>query len=304
MKRSIFLALALGVLLPAAAPAKLRVLTTTTDLKWLAEAVGGGLAAVESLSSGDQDLHFVEPRPSMVIKLRRADMIIRVGLDMDMWADSLVAAAKNSRLVYGASGYVDTSAGIERLQIPVGKVDAAMGDIHIYGNPHYWLDPANAAVVSKNIEEGLSRCDPVNAAVYAENRKKFLVVLDAKLKEWSARAAPLRGLKVVTYHNSWVYFTRRFGLELFGNIEPKPGLPPSPSHLEKLISMMKAERVPVIMVETYYPLAGPKMVAEKTGAKVVVVPSSAGGLPGVKGYLDVFDHVIDHLLEAVQGGSR
>jgi ABC-type Zn uptake system ZnuABC Zn-binding protein ZnuA len=307
MKRSLILTLALGLLLPAAAQARLRVVTTTTDLKWLAEAVGGDLVSAESLSSGDQDIHFVEPRPSMVVRLKRADVLVRAGLDLDMWADSLVAAARNGKVVYGAPGYVDTSVGVELLQVPAGKVDAAMGDIHIYGNPHYWLDPANAAVISKNIEEGLARGDPANAAVYAENRKKFLAELDAKLKEWSAKAAPLKGLKVVTYHNSWVYFARRFGLELFGNIEPKPGLPPSPSHLKKLISMMKAERVPAIMAEACFPLSGPRMVAEKTGARLLVVPSSVGGLPGVKTYFDVFDRVLEQLLEAkaaAQEGAR
>ena len=287
---------------PLAAQAGLRVVTTTTDLKWLVEAVGGDLVSVESLSSGGQDIHFVEPRPSMVVKLKRADVLVRTGLDLDMWADSLGAAARNGRVVYGAPGYVDTSVGIDLLQIPTGKVDAAMGDLHIYGNPHYWLDPANAAVIAKNIEDGLARVDPTGAAVYAENRRKFLAALDAKLKEWEKKAAPLKGLKVVTYHNSWVYFARRFGLELFGNIEPKPGLPPSPSHVNKLIAMMKEKGAGIIMAESYFPLKGARMVADKTGARLVVVPSSAGGLPGVRTYFDVFDQVLDALLDA-RGGK-
>jgi ABC-type Zn uptake system ZnuABC Zn-binding protein ZnuA len=307
MKRSLILAFALGLLLPAAAQARLRVVTTTTDLKWLTEAVGGDLVSAESLSSGDQDIHFVEPRPSMVVRLKRADVLVRTGLDLDMWADSLVAAARNGKVVYGAPGYVDTSVGIDLLQIPTGKVDAAMGDLHIYGNPHYWLDPANAAVIAKNIEDGLARVDPANAAVFAENRKKFLAALEAKLQEWEKKAAPLKGLRVVTYHNSWVYFARRFGLTIAGNIEPKPGLPPSPAHLERLIAMMKAQRVPAIMAEGCFPFSGPRMVAEKTGARLLVVPSSVGGLPGVKTYFDVFDRVLGQLLEAkaaVQEGAR
>ena len=299
MKRKFCCAALLGLMLPATAWAKLRVVTTTTDLKWLTEAVGGDLVDADSLSTGDQDIHFVEPRPSMVMKLKKANVLVRTGLDLDMWADSLVGAARNGKVVYGAPGYVDTSVGIELLQIPLGKVDAAMGDIHIYGNPHYWLDPANAAVITKNILDGLARIDPKNEAVFTENRKKFLAQLEAKLKQWAEKAAQLKGVKLVTYHNSWVYFAKRFNMELFGNIEPKPGLPPSPAHLERLISMMKEDRVPVIMVETYYPLNGPKMVAEKTGARIVIVPSSVGGLPGIKGYFDVFDYVLNHLVDAV-----
>lgn len=304
MKRSFILSFALGLLLPAAVQAKLRVVTTTTDLKWLVETVGGDLVSVESLSSGDQDLHFVEPRPSRVVKLKRADLLVRVGLDLDGWVESLAAAAKNDRVAPGGPGYVDASAGIEPLQVPTGKVDASMGDLHVYGNPHYWLDPANAAVITRNIADGLARVDPADAAAFAENRKKFLSVLDAKLKEWEKKAAPLRGLKVVTYHNSWVYFARRFGLTIAGNVEPKPGIPPSPAHLERLISLMKAQRVSAVMAEPFFPQGGPRMLSEKTGARLLVVPSSTGGVPGVKGYLDVFDFVLDRLLEAVPGGPR
>ncbi|MBI4676277.1 MAG: zinc ABC transporter substrate-binding protein [Elusimicrobia bacterium] len=306
MKRTSRLAALFCLLFPAAAWAKLRVAATTTDLEWLTEAVGGESVEVESLSTGDQDIHFVEPRPSMVMRLKRADVLVRTGLDLDMWADSLVAAARNGKVVYGAPGYVDASVGIELLQIPVGKVDAAMGDIHVFGNPHYWLDPANAAVITKNILDGLVRGDPKNEAAFTENRERFLAALDAKLKEWDLKAAGLKGLKLVTYHNSWVYFAKRFGVELFGNIEPKPGIPPSPSHLERLISMMKEDGVRVIMAETYYPVKGSKMVAEKTGAELVIVPSSVGGLPGIKGYFDVFDCVLNHLVDAVgvKGDAR
>ncbi|MFA5137700.1 MAG: metal ABC transporter substrate-binding protein [Elusimicrobiota bacterium] len=296
-KRLLFRLILAALLIPSAAWSKLRVVTTTTDLKWLTEQVGGERVAVESLSSGDQDLHFVEPRPSMALKLKQADVIIKIGLDQDMWADSLIAAARNAKIVYGATGYVDTSVGIERLQIPTSKVDAAMGDIHVFGNPHYWLDPANSAVISKNILDGLTRNSPKDAEVFAENQKRFLAALDAKLKEWDKKAAPLKGLKLVTYHNSWVYFAKRFNMELFGNIEPKPGLPPSPAHLGRLISAMKEGEARVIMAESFYPLKGPKMVAEKTGAKLIVVASSVGGLPEVKTYFDVFEQVLSRLLE-------
>jgi len=299
--RSLFLALAC-LLASSTAWAKLQVVTTTTDLKWLAEQVGGDLVEVESLSSGGQDLHFVEPRPSMVMKVKRADVLVRIGLDLDMWADSLVSASRNKKVVYGAPGYVDASVGVERLQIPTDKVDAGMGDLHVFGNPHYWLDPSNASIIADNILEGLVRAEPAKEAAFKENYWKLLRALTEKLKEWEKKAAPLKGVKVVTYHNSWVYFAKRFGLELFGNIEPKPGLPPSPSHVNKLIAMMKEKGAGIIMAESYFPLKGARMVADKTGARLVVVPSSAGGLPGVRTYFDVFDQVLDALLDA-RGGK-
>lgn len=302
MKRLI-LSLAFCLLSPFTAWAKLQVVTTTTDLKWLTEQVGGGLVSVESLSSGDQDLHFVEPRPSMVMKMKKADVFVKIGLDQDMWADSLVAASRNKKVVFGAPGYIDTSVGIERLQVPTNKVDAGMGDIHVFGNPHYWLDPANSAVVAKNILEGLIRNAPDEEAALRKNYTRFKTELDAKLKEWDAKAVPLKGLKLVTYHNSWVYFAKRFDMELFGNIEPKPGIPPSPAHLEKLISLMKSEGAKIIMAESFYPLKGPKMVAAKTGAKLIVVPSSVGGLPEIQSYFAVFDCVLTRLLEAQAGGK-
>ncbi len=277
------------------AAAALKVVAITSDLKYLVEKVGGERVSVASLSSGDQDLHVVEPKPSMVVKLRRADMLVRIGLDQDMWADSLIAASRNGKIVYGAPGYVDTSVGITVLQVPTGKVDASMGDIHVFGNPHYWLDPANSAIMARNIMEGLVRLDPAGRAFYAANLEAYKKELDAKLKEWREKMAPAKGMRVVTYHNSWIYFARAFGLEIVENIEPKPGIPPSPVHIEKVIGAIEKTGAKYILVESFYPLKGPEAIARRTGARVLVVPSSAGGLPGVRTYLDVFDFLVGKL---------
>ena len=297
MKKIILAALS-GLLLSGPAGAEVKVITASTDLKYICERIGGELVKVESMASGEQDLHMVEPRPSMVFKLKKADMVVRVGLDLDMWLDSLINAAKNGRLFYGQPGYVDASVGIPLLEKPEGKVDASMGDIHIYGNPHYWLDPANGKVMAKNILAGLKRAMPEHAARLDSNYAQFAQELDSRLDGWTRRMAPLKGLKIVTYHSSWPYFAARFGLDVAGHVEPKPGIPPSASHLDGLVKKMKAENIRVILTETYYPRKGPDFLAGKTGVRVVTAPVSAGGAGGIKTYFDVFDRVIEGLEKA------
>lgn len=276
----------------SAAQAQIKVITASTDLKYICEQVGGSEVKAESLAAGDQDLHMVEPRPSMVFKLKKADMVVRVGLDLDMWMDSLINAARNKALFYGAPGYVDASAGVPLLEKPEGKVDASMGDIHIYGNPHYWLDPANAKKVAQNIKAGLKRLRPEKAEFFEGNCSAFEREVDARLTGWERRMAPLKGLKVVTYHSSWPYFARRFGLEVVGHVEPKPGIPPTASHLDELVKLMKRDGVRVILSESYYPRKGPDFLAARTGAELVQAPVSTGGAKGVATYFDVFDTVI------------
>ncbi|OGS06660.1 MAG: hypothetical protein A2270_01415 [Elusimicrobia bacterium RIFOXYA12_FULL_51_18] len=300
MKKILLIAMGLAFC-AGPAGAELKVITASTDLKYICERIGGDLVKVESMASGSQDLHMVEPRPSMVFKLKKADMVVRVGLDLDMWLDSLINAAKNGRLFYGQLGYVDASAGVPLLEKPEGKVDASMGDIHIYGNPHYWLDPANAKVMARNILAGLKRAMPDQTAKFDANYAEFVKDTDTKLDEWTRRMAPLKGLKIITYHSSWPYFASRFGLMVAGHIEPKPGIPPSASHLDSLLKKMKAENIRVILTESYYPRKGPDFLAGKTGAAVVTAPVSVGGEDGVKTYFDVFDHVVAGLEKAVAG---
>ncbi|OGR41265.1 MAG: hypothetical protein A2X35_07690 [Elusimicrobia bacterium GWA2_61_42] len=298
MKKTLLTAAALA-LWACPARAELKVITASTDLKYICERIGGTEVKVESLASGSQDLHIVEPRPSMVFKLKKADMVVRVGLDLDMWLDSLVNAARNKNLFYGAKGYVDASAGVPLLEKPEGKVDASMGDIHIYGNPHYWLDPANAKIMAGNILAGLKRLAPEKAGEFDTNYAAFVKGTDEKLAGWDARMARLKGLKIITYHSSWPYFAKRFGLEVSGHVEPKPGIPPSAAHLGGLVIKMKAENIGIILTETYYLRKGPDFLAGKTGARVVTAPVSAGGAEGVKTYFDVFDRVIGGLEFAV-----
>lgn len=294
MKKTIIFAAALA-LGGGVARAEIKVITASADLKYICERIGGAEVRVESLASGAQDLHMVEPRPSMVFKLKKADLVVRVGLDLDMWMDSLINAAKNKALFYGAPGYVDASAGVPLLEKPEGKVDASMGDIHIYGNPHYWLDPANGRIMARNILAGLKRLAPEKAALFEYNHAEFIKELDARLAGWQARAAKLKGMKVVTYHGSWPYFAARFRLEVIGHVEPKPGIPPSAAHLDALVTKMKAEGARVILAESYYPRKGPEFLAARTGAAIVTAAVSAGGAQDVKTYFDVFDHALGAL---------
>ncbi len=297
--KKIFIAAALAFW-AGPARAEIKVVAASTDLKYICERVGGSAVKVESLAAGDQDLHMVEPRPSMVFKLKKADMVVRVGLDLDMWFDSLINAARNKDLFYGAKGYVDASAGVPLLEKPEGKIDASMGDIHIYGNPHYWLDPENAKIMARNILAGLKRLAPERAVEFEANCEAFCKETDERLAGWAARAAGLGGLKVVTYHSSWPYFARRFGLDVIGHVEPKPGIPPSASHLEALVKKMQAERAKVILAETYYPRKGPEFLSSRTGAAVVAAAVSAGGAKNVKTYFEVFDRALEALEAAAK----
>ncbi|HOW27149.1 MAG TPA: metal ABC transporter substrate-binding protein [Elusimicrobiota bacterium] len=276
----------------------LRVVTTSEDLASIVRAVGGDAVSVASLSSGEQDLHLVEPRPSMVMKLKNADVLVKVGMDIDMWVDALISSARNERIFYGAPGYVDASVGVGLLQTPEGKIDGSMGDIHLYGNPHYWLDPVHGKVMARHIAGVLSTLSPERAALFDDRRKRFDAEIDRKLEEWRERLAPLKGTPLVTYHNSWVYFAARFGFEIVGNIEPKPGIPPTPAHLARLVDVMVARGARVILVDPFFPLQGPRAVSERTGARILVVPSSVGGRPGIKTYFDLFDHIVGQLAGA------
>ncbi|HNT98226.1 MAG TPA: metal ABC transporter substrate-binding protein [Elusimicrobiales bacterium] len=294
MKKTMIIFLFMLAVSPAWA-APLKVATASTDLKYICGRIGGAEVRAESLASGAQDLHMVEPRPSMVFRLKKADMVVRVGLDLDMWLDSLINAAGNRALFYGAPGYVDASAGVPLLQKPAGRVDASMGDIHIYGNPHYWLDPANAKIMASNIMTGLKRLRPEKSDLFESNYAAFAAELDERLAGWAERMSGLKGLRIVTYHDSWPYFAARFGLVVVGHVEPKPGIPPTASHLEDLVRRMKSEGARIIVSETYYPSKGPDFLAERTGAAVLALPVSAGGGKGVADYFDVFETAVSAL---------
>ncbi|GAB4033509.1 MAG: zinc ABC transporter substrate-binding protein [Elusimicrobiota bacterium] len=284
--------------LSSTAIAKISVVTSSQDLKSIAEYVGGDEVQVEALAPGNFDLHSIEPRPSMVFKLKKADIIVRIGLDLDMWVDSLINAAKNKKLFMNGHGYVDASVGISLMQKPEWKIDASMGDIHLFGNPHYWLDPENGKIIARNIKEGLVRIKPEKKEYFERNYSDFSRRLDEKIAAWRLEMSNMSGKKIITYHNSWVYFARAFGLDVSANIEPKPGIAPNANHISFLLGLMKKEGIKIILVDNFYSLKAPDEIALKTGASVVSVPSSVKGDEQAKDYISLFDVIIKKLLSA------
>ncbi|HEV7783891.1 MAG TPA: metal ABC transporter substrate-binding protein, partial [Thermoanaerobaculia bacterium] len=261
MKTSAAVALTLTMaVLAAAAPAgaAVNVVTTTEDLASLAREVGGDKISVESLSRGYQDPHFVEAKPSFVIRLNKADLLIAVGRELEIgWLPPLVNQARNAKIQPGGEGYLDASQGVRILEIPTGQLTRAMGDVHPQGNPHYWLDPDNGLRIAKGIQKKLSTLSPGDAAYFAQRTDAFEKRLAEAQKRWDAQMAPYKGTKVVTYHRSWPNFIDRYGLDVIGYVEPRPGIPPSPSHTIDLISEMKSKNVKIILVEPYFDLKTP-----------------------------------------------
>jgi len=292
------IALALGSCAFATpALATITVVAATPDLADIAKQVGGDRVTVFSIARSNQDLHMIEPRPSDVLRIKRANLVVRVGLDLDLWMDALLNAAANSRVNRGAPGYVDASVGIRKLEVPREQVTGASGDIHVYGNPHYWLDPLNGEIISANILEGLKRVSPADASYFERNRKRFLVDLHAAVQRWQEKLDPYRGRKIVIYHDAWPYFVRRFNLKVLGCIEPKPGIPPTASHIASLIEQIKAEKQSVVIADAaFYSDKAAKTITARTGAQFVVIPSSVGGVKGADDYISLFDHIVDGLV--------
>ena len=295
--------LSLGALfLPSLAEAKkLTVVTATTDLAALAQEVGGEKISVESIAKGYQDPHFVEAKPSFLLKLRQADLLIVVGLQLEIgWLPPLINQSGNARIQVGAPGYLDASQFAEILDIPTGTVTRAMGDVHPLGNPHYWLDPANGRRIAKGIAGKLGELDPSNTAYYQERFQDFDKRLAAAEQKWDAEMKPYHAHKVVTYHNSFPNFAKHFGLNVIGYVEPRPGIPPTPSHTIELIGLMKRENCKVILVEPYFDLKTPQAIARDTGGVVVQYLPSVGGEKEVTDYFKLFDYDIALLIKAFQ----
>ena len=294
--------LGVALLAPSSAEAKkLKVVTTLTDLASLTQEVGGDKVDVEALARGYQDPHFVEPKPSFLLKLRNADLLISVGLDLEIgWLPPLITQSGNGRIQRGAPGYLDASQFAEILEIPQGTLTRAEGDVHPLGNPHYWLDPDNGRRIAKGIAAKLSEMDPGDSAYFQDREKDFEKRLaEAELK-WSAQMAPYRGRKIVTYHRSWPNFAKHFGLDVEGYIEPRPGIPPTPSHTIDLVNQMKREGIKIQLIEPYFDLKTPNSIASMTGSKVVVMLPSVGGKPEVTDYFKLFDYDIGILTQAFQ----
>lgn len=273
----------------------IQIVATLPDLKSIAEFVGGNKVSVSSIATGYQNPHFVDPKPSYIIGLSRADLFITVGLDLEIgWSPQLLASSRNTKIQKGAPGYVDASIGITLMQVPT-SANRAEGDIHIYGNPHYWLDPLNGKIIARNIADGLERIDPANKAYYEANLKAFDDKIDAKLKEWEAKMAPYRGTKLIAYHNEWVYFEHRFGLQIVDFMEPKPGIPPSPSQLVKVIKEVKADNIKAIISSPYFSTSSTDVVSRQTGVKELTLSTMVGGFAPIKNYFDLFDYDINQL---------
>jgi zinc/manganese transport system substrate-binding protein len=303
MKRTI-LALALTLLAghAFAAPAKLKVVTTTSDLASITREVGGNFVDVTAIARGYQDPHFVEPKPSFLLLLKNADLLEVVGMELEIgWLPPLIDQSRNPKIRPGTTGYLDVSRGAEILDRPTGGVDRSMGDVHPMGNPHYWLDPANAVRIAIQVEKRLEQLQPGNAAYFQKRLNDFKLRMNEANKRWTAMLAPFKGAKIVTYHNSWPNFMRRYGLDVVGYVEPKPGVPPSPSHLFRLISMMKEQKIKVIVMEPYFDHKTPQSVADRTGAQLVVLyPSVGGAKSGTDDYVQLFDTNIATLISALK----
>ncbi len=278
--------------------AKLKIVTTTTDLASIAQEITQDLADVTAIAKGFQDPHFVDPKPSFLVQLQRADMFVMVGMDLERaWAFDLLTNSRNAKIQPAGPGHVDASVGIARLQVPTAA-DRTMGDIHAFGNPHYWLDPANGAIIAGNITAGLQRIDPANASTYQKNLDAFTAKLEDAVARWTRQAAPLVGLPVVVYHDSWPYFVQRFGLDVVAFVEPKPGIPPSGRYIAELSETMKTRHIGVLVMTSFYDDKTAQLISRQSGAKEVTLAQSVGGVPAALDYFSLFDNNLALLLDA------
>jgi ABC-type Zn uptake system ZnuABC Zn-binding protein ZnuA len=282
----------------AMAEEKFAVVTTTTDLKSLVQTVGGDRVGVTSLVPPNADPEEYQPRPQDIARLKEARLVVRVGLDLDLWFDRLIARAERADLQRGRPGHIDASLDITLLDVHAQGVGPGDGHAHGSGNPHYWLDPKNAEIITAHILERLADFDPAHAKLYEANRLNFLDRLDAKLKEWEEKLRPLMGRAMIAQHNTWAYMARRFRLAVVGYVEPKPGVAPSPAYLNQLIKLAKARDVRILVREPREPERNLAFLAEKTGARIVLLAGSVGAAPSVDDYLALFDFNIAALLAA------
>ncbi|HKR07414.1 MAG TPA: metal ABC transporter substrate-binding protein [Bacteroidia bacterium] len=296
----ILLAAILSLVFRESNAGKIKVVTTLMDLKSITEFIGGDKTEVFSIATGYQNPHFVDPKPSYIIKLSTADMFVTIGLDLETgWSPSLLASSRNKKIQKGNPGYVDASEGVTLQQVP-SSINRAEGDIHAFGNPHYWLDPVNGKVIARNICDGLIRVSPENKSFFEANLLAFNAKIDMKLKEWQAKIAPYKGTKIIAYHNEWCYFENRFGLKIVDFLEPKPGIPPTPSQLVKIISKVKANNIKVIITSPYFTTSSSEVVSKQTNAKTVVLATSVGAFDNIKNYFDVFDYDIGKIVEVLK----
>ena len=301
MKRIVVALAAVLTATPAFAQSKLNVVTTTEDLASIAREVGGDRISVEAVARGYQDPHFVEAKPSFILKLQKTDLLIVVGRELEIgWLPPLIQQSRNTKIQPGANGYLDASLTASILEIPTGQLTRAMGDVHPQGNPHYWLDPENGKRVAKAIAEKLGQLRPNDKASFDQRLADFTTRLDAAEKRWLEQMAPYKGTKIVTYHRSFPNFVERFGLTIVGYVEPRPGIPPTPQHTLDLINEMKRQNVKLILVEPYFDSKTPNAIARETGAQVLTMPPSVGGNKEVTDYFKLFDYDVNLVIDAIK----
>jgi ABC-type Zn uptake system ZnuABC Zn-binding protein ZnuA len=280
--------------------AQSRVVTTTEDLAAIAREIGGDRVTVAGIAKGYQDPHFVDPKPSFILEINRADLLIVVGRELEIgWLPPLITSGRNAKVQPGAAGYLDASLNVKILEIPTGQITRAMGDVHPQGNPHYWLDPGNGRWIAQAIRGRLSQLQPADRAYFDQRYADFDKRLAAAEQRWDATLAPFKGARLVTYHRSWPNFMERFGLNVIGYVEPKPGIPPSPSHIIDLIGEMRRQGVKLIVVEPYFDKRTPLSIANQVGGQVVELSPSVGGQPGTEDYIKLFDYNVRVLSEAL-----
>jgi ABC-type Zn uptake system ZnuABC Zn-binding protein ZnuA len=293
----ILLILILGLSGLAYGKEMINILTTTEDLKSIAEAIGGAKVKVDSLAKGYQDPHFVDAKPSYMIKAKNADLFIVIGLELEIGYEELIInGSRNSKIRIGQQGYLDASLGVRLSEVPTTtKIDRSMGDVHPMGNPHYWLDPENAKIMAYNIADRLSEFSPENAQYFKENLAMFGKKIDDKMIGWIKKMEPFKNKRIAVYHRSWPYFADRFGLVIACELEPKPGIPPSPAHLKEVIDVINRDKINVILMEVFYDEKPAQFVESRTGAKAIVVPNSVGGTKEATDYFGLIDTIVDRL---------
>ncbi len=284
----------------AASARPLNVVATTPDLAALAREIGGDAVVVAALAKPTEDPHFVDAKPSHIVTLHRADVLIEGGAELEIgWLPPLLESARNAKIAPGAPGRIVTSQGIRMLEVP-STLDRSRGDVHALGNPHFLIDPLNVKVIVGEIAEHFAEVDPASAGLFKANLKRFDASLDAKTAEWQKQLEPYRGAKIVTYHNDFVYLAERFNLEVVATLEPKPGISPSPAHLAKVIEQMKAEKARVILVQPYQNRKTAEAVARQTGAVVVDSAQQPGAYKDTATYFQMMDHLVQGLAKALK----
>jgi zinc/manganese transport system substrate-binding protein len=269
---------------------EIKVVTTTTVIYDIVKIIGGDKVSVDYLCRGDQDPHFLEVLPSYMLKLRNADIVFEIGLDLEKWLPQLIDGSRNDKLKL-----FDLSADISKKEVPTAKADASQGDVHPFGNPHYWLDPENAKIMADEIYNALTDFSSSNEKYFKTNLDKFKSEIDSKMKGWADKLSSLKQKNIITFHKSWIYFTDRFGLKVVGNVEPKPGIPPTPSHDAELIQLIKNSNIKIILMENYYSDSAPNHISESTGIKVVKVPNSVFGINETDTYIKLIDYIVNQI---------